>query len=167
MLLMAGRPPFLYDPEIANEICERIAESEDGLEQIIEEMKLTLGDRVPSIRVVYRWLESSEEFRQKSARARTLQADLLHDRAQRYAKQALVGTIRKEERSGSGEDLKVAITETVSDNVERAKLLVQTTLKRAGQLNPKKYGDRTTLAGDPEAPLVLANRIANARKRAK
>lgn len=136
-----ARPSIPYDPEIGEEICERIAESEDGLETIIEKMRLTFGDRVPSIRVIYRWLESSEEFRQHSARARTLQADLLHDRAQRYARQALIGVIRKEERSGA-DDPKVTVTETRSDNVERAKLLVQTTLKRAGQLNPKKYGER-------------------------
>lgn len=146
----AGRPALEYDPEVAEEICERIATSEDGLEQVIDELKLTFGDRVPSVRVVYRWLESSEEFRQKSARARTLQAQLLHDRAQVYARQPLIGVVRTEIRKGDSTE----IQEKTCDNVERSKLLVQTTLRRAGQLDPKKYADKTP--GDsPDNPLHL------------
>jgi hypothetical protein len=33
----------------------------------------------------------------------------------------------------------------ISDNVERSKLIVQTMLKRAGQLDAKKYGEKLDL----------------------
>lgn len=147
-----GRPPFPYDSEIAEEICERIATSDDGLEQVIEELKLTSGDRIPSLRLVYVWLESSEEFLHKYSRARLLQAQLLHDRAQVQAKTPLIGIVRKVERTGEKE----TVTETTTDNVERSKLLVSTTLKRASQLDPKKYGDRMALTGsDGKGPAII------------
>jgi hypothetical protein len=47
------------------------------------------------------------------------------------------------------------ITETIrkkSDNVERAKLIVWTLMRRAAVLN-RNLGERTTLAGDKENPL--------------
>ncbi len=136
-------------------ICERIATSDDGLEQVIDEMRLTLGDRVPGLTTIYRWLEESADFAEKSARARTLQAQLLHDRAQVQAKTPLIGVVRKIERNGEKE----TVTETTTDNVERSKLLVQTTLRRAGQLNPKKYGEKVGIAGaDGDGPLEVVVR---------
>ena len=36
------------------------------------------------------------------------------------------------------------------------KLQIETRLKLLAKWNPKKYGDRTTLAGDPEAPLQVS-----------
>ena len=42
----------------------------------------------------------------------------------------------------------------IGDNVQRSQLIVQTLSKVIGQLDPKVYGERTTLAGDPSAPLV-------------
>lgn len=38
--------------------------------------------------------------------------------------------------------------------ISRSKLRVETRLKLLAKWDPKRYGDRTTLAGDPEAPLL-------------
>ncbi len=136
----AGRPST-FDPEIADKICERIATSELGLEQVLDEIRLTDG-WAPSTTTVWRWMNANEEFRNQSVHARTIQSELLHDRAQIQAQTPLIGVIEKTVQTGSGDDSKTETTRTVSDNVERSKLIVQTTLKRAGQLNPKKYGER-------------------------
>lgn len=149
--MQVGRPPFPYNPEIGEEICQRLATSEDGLEQILDEMRLTRDDHIPSLRHVYCWLDDNPQFLHDYARARLLQGQLLHDRAQVYARSALVGMVRKVERTGDKE----TVTETSIDNVERSKLMVGTTLKRAAHLNPMKYSDATMLRGDPANPLKI------------
>lgn len=40
-----------------------------------------------------------------------------------------------------------------AENVQRSKLRVHTRLQLLAKWNPKKWGERTTLAGDPDAPL--------------
>lgn len=39
------------------------------------------------------------------------------------------------------------------DHISRSKLRVETRLKLLAKWDPKRYGDRTVLAGDPDAPL--------------
>jgi hypothetical protein len=129
-----ARPEIPYDPEMAGEICERIATSELGLEQVLADRK-SQGLAIVSSTTIYKWLSNNPEFAEQSARARRMQAELLHDRAQQVAQTPLIGKVVKD-------DEKNGRTETTSDNVERSKLIVQTLLKRAGQLDPKKYGEK-------------------------
>jgi hypothetical protein len=160
-----GRPSS-YTQEIGDKICERIATSELGMEEVLEEIRATDG-WAPGLMTVWRWCEANQAFREQSVRARKMQAELLHDRAQRYAREALIGLVRTVERDDEGKE---TITERTVDNVERSKLLVQTTLRRAGQLDGKKYGDKVQHAnadGDGPAELIvrLADAIGAARKR--
>ena len=70
---MKGRPTD-YAPEIADEICARVMESDYGLEQICG------NDGLPSARTVFRWLAAHEEFRQQYARAKEVQGHVQADR---------------------------------------------------------------------------------------
>ncbi len=129
-----ARPVIPYDEELTDYICERIATSELGLEQVLQERQDKQLSYVSST-TIYKWLNEVPEFAEKSARARKMQAELLHDRAQQVAQSPLIGRIEKHsDKDGA--------TVTISDNVERSKLIVQTLLKRAGQLDSKKYGDK-------------------------
>ena len=75
---MRGRPTD-YNPEIADEICARVMESDYGLEQIC------LADELPSARTVFRWLAANETFRQQYARAKEVQGHVQADRGMRDA----------------------------------------------------------------------------------
>lgn len=152
-----GRPSTPFDAELAEEICERIATSELGLEQIVADITKERGETTPCLRTIYRWLESNDEFSQQSARARRFQAQLLHDRAQLQAQTPLVGEIVKE-------SAKDGRTVTIADNVERSKLIVQTTLKRAGQLDSKKYGDKLDLNHGGTVGVTLVNDIPRPKR---
>lgn len=132
-----GRPSLEFDMELADAICERIATSELGLEQVLQERQCD-GLSVVSSTTIYKWLRDNPEFAEQSARARKMQAELLHDRAQVIAQTPLIGRVTRIESGPDG----AKTVETESDNVERSKLMVQTTLKRAGQLDAKKYGDK-------------------------
>jgi hypothetical protein len=62
-------------------------------------------------------------------------------------------------------DEETGATAVNHDVINRSRLRVDTRKWLMSKLAPKKYGDRTVLAGDPDAPLVLADAIAKARKR--
>lgn len=79
---MTGRPSS-FTQETADRICEKIVESDYGLEQICE------SDEFPSARTVYRWLADNEVFRQQYARAKEAQG---HVQAERGLKDALTAT---------------------------------------------------------------------------
>jgi len=145
-----ARPEITFDAEMAEEICERIATSDLGLEQVLAER---IAENKPSVSstTIYKWLRLHPEFAEQSARARKMQAELLHDRAQQVAQTPLIGKVVRDDRKNGR-------TETISDNVERSKLIVQTLLKRAGQLDAKKYGDKiqAEVSGADGGPIQAA-----------
>lgn len=160
----AGRPPWPYDPELGELICEKIATSEEGLEQVLDEISLIQCNKTPSMMTVYRWLEASEEFREIYARARELQAQVLHDRAQVQAKTPLIGKIT--ERTLDAQGNVAESREKTVDNVDRSKLMVYTTLKRAGQLSPKKYGEKIQQehTGEAGGPIQIVSTIPRPKR---
>lgn len=84
-------------------------------------------DNWPSERTVYRWLEDSDQFRQNYARARERQADRRNDEIVHIADEATDAAL--------------------------ARLQVDARKWQASKLAPKKYGDKTTIAGDETAPI--------------
>ena len=141
----AGRPPIPFSQEIADEICERLVESRMGLEHVLDSMRATPEfAATPGLTTIYKWLAANPQFAEMSARARELSADTYVDAALNEAHTSRIGEIEmvKETKDGTFKESKIA------DNVERSKLIVQTLLKRAGQLNSKKYGDKLIHGGD-------------------
>ena len=55
---------------------------------------------------------------------------------------------------GDGDDDTMTVTE--EDLTQHRKLQIETRLKLLAKWNPKKYGDKTVLAGDPDAPVNIA-----------
>lgn len=129
---MAGRPTK-YTEELIDKICERIATSSDGLHKICED------DGMPHAKTVFRWLTESDktEFRDKYARAREIQADLLADEIIRIADESRIGRKTRETKDGT-------FTET-GDMVERSRLMIDARKWKASKLAPKKYGDKLDL----------------------
>lgn len=139
-----GRPT-LYSEELATRICERLAGGESLL-------TICKGDDMPARGTVMRWLLDDKHpgFRDKYAQARDEQADF-------YAEQIVA--ISDEEctmvKHGDGDE--EAEVEVVFDAtaVARNRLRVDARKWYASKLAPKKYGDRTTLAGDQDNPLAV------------
>lgn len=133
---MAGKST--YDQTIADRICELIATTEHGLMTVLDLVRDEFGDATPCKMTVWNWEKQYPEFREQMKEARDMQAQLLHDEAQKVARNPLMGIIEKTVVKPDGREIHT----TCNDNVERSKLLVQTLLKRAGQLAPSKYGDK-------------------------
>jgi len=77
----------LYTPELAAEICERLAEGESLL-------AISRDPRMPSATAVYDWIERHPEFEAAYVRARQRQAETLFDMAREVAMGATPRTER-------------------------------------------------------------------------
>jgi len=124
---MKGRPKFEYTEQLANEILEAIATSEKGLHLLCKENK-----EWPSYRVVYEWIQTKEDFRNKYARAREEQADYLADQIIEIADDSS-GDIDYDNEGNEREN---------REFVSRSKLRVEARKWKASKLAPKKYGDK-------------------------
>jgi hypothetical protein len=126
---MIGRPS-LYTTEIADEICERLAEGE-SLNAICRD------DHMPTRQAVHEWIADNRAgFGDKYARAKEVQLE-------RFAEEII--------------DIADAVAgETESAAVQAAKLRVDSRKWVAARLMPKKYGDtvRHAHGGDDTAPPI-------------
>lgn len=138
---MPGGRPSDFTPEIANEICERLAKGE-SLRSICSGER---DDFIPGQTTVYRWLEENEEFRKQYAHARERQADHFVEEIIDIADQPNVRT------SADGE--------VVASDPQRDRLRVDARKWVAAKLAPKKYGDKVALAGDAENPVQVVTKI--------
>lgn len=106
-----GRPS-IYTDELANEICNRIADGE-SLSAICR------NDDMPSRETVYAWIRENSQFSDRYARARELQADYFVDEIIEIADNANAKS---------------------SVEVQKAKLRIDTRKWAAEKLNSKAYG---------------------------
>jgi hypothetical protein len=113
-------------------------------------------DGTPSHDAVYDHEKTSDDFKQRIARARETGEDVIAQECLEIADNGINDWV--ETKFGPQVNKEVVL---------RSKLRVDTRLKLLAKWNPRKYGDRTVLAGDPDNPLTvsLAETIAEARKR--
>lgn len=121
--------PSLFTPEIAEKICDLIATTPRGLEHICRN-----NEGLPSRSTVLRWLASNTEFCASYLRARECQADLIFEDCLEIADTQVIG--EKVTTSPQGDTIVTA------DMIEHRKLRIDTRMRMAGKLAPKKYGDK-------------------------
>lgn len=126
-----GRPSD-YTPEMAAEICSRIA---DGMS--VREM--CTADDMPDKKTVFRWLGVHEEFRHQYALACDARAEHMADEILDIADNGENDWM--ERTNGDGEN--VGWT-TNGEAIQRSKLRVDTRKWLLSKLQPKKYGDKVT-----------------------
>lgn len=124
-----GRPS-IFSEELADEICERIADGE-SLRSICRD------DEMPSKATVFRWLAEKQDFQDQYTRAREAQADSLVDDMLDIA------------------DGKKALLEGKDADVQRDRLAVETRKWIAGKLKGK-YSDKVKHVGGDEGDNPIA-----------
>jgi hypothetical protein len=144
-----GRPSS-YTPEMAAEICERLSEGQ-SLREICR------ADDMPGKSTVMRWLAERAEFRDQYARAREIQADHFADEILEIADDGTNDWVERKNADGS-------TYETINqDHVQRSRLRIDARKWLMSKMVPKKYGDKQTLAGDPENPLNIIGKLTWAK----
>ena len=136
-----GRPSD-YSPEIADIICERIA---DG----VSLREICRTEVMPSKAAVFRWLAAHADFRDQYARAREAQADALADELLDIADDGDNDWMERK-----GEDGQSLGWRENGEAIQRSRLRVDTRKWIASKLKPKKYGDKLAVGGDEEGSPV-------------
>lgn len=132
-----GGRPSLYKPETVAEILKRISNGESL-------RKITRDDHMPHMDTVYLWLLKHPEFSDQYARAREEQAETLADEIIALADEDPIQVV---------DDKGVARVDSAWVTWQKNRVDARKWV--ASKLKPKKYGDRTTLAGDAENPVVV------------
>ena len=138
-----------YTPELADEICERLAAGE-SLNEICKS-----DDRFPNETQVRRWaIADLDGFALKYAHARELQADHYFDLIRIRARDCRLG-VKTEE---SVDDKGLTTTKTIqADMIERSRLEIDALKWIAARIAPRKYGDRLALTDGDGKPLQVAS----------
>lgn len=139
-----GRPSK-YTPELAQEICERLANGEP-LRQICRD------EHMPAWQKIYEWMWKDDSLGDRGvglsgaiARAREIGQEAI-------AEQIWIDMYAEPERILSEGGGRID-----SGYVQLIKARAEIGLKLLAKWNPKRYGDKITHAGDPEAPLQVNN----------
>lgn len=133
---MSGRSTT-FTQEVADAICERIAQGE-SLRSIL------LDESLPASSTVFKWLNDIPAFSEQYARAREAQADVLFDE---------ILTIADDGRNDSYTDDEGNVR-TDHDVIARSRLRVDARKWMAGKLRPKKYGDKLAIGGADDLPPI-------------
>lgn len=134
--------PSEFTQQIADEICERLADGE-SLREICK------GEGMPNKSTVFRWLASRPEFSDQYARAREEQAETLADEIVDIADED-PGVISR----GEGDRAEVSIDGAA---VAHQRLRIDARKWVASKLKPKRYGDKIAqeLSGADGKPIVI------------
>lgn len=132
-----------FSQEVADKICERIAEGETLSE-------ICRAEGMPARRTVYDWLKENEDFAKAMDIARDLGADAIAEEAL-----SIADTTEEGVQIEIGDD--GGTKEKRGDMLGHRKLRVETRLKLLAKWHPKKYGDRVDLnhGGQSGNPLVM------------
>ena len=136
MIMPAGRPS-IYTDDLADEICQRIADGQSVRE-------ICRADDMPAMSTVFRWLSDPRyiTFREQYARAVEARAEYHADEILDIADD---GTNDWMERFGKdGESLGWSVN---GEAVQRSKLRIDSRKWLLSKLMPKKYGDKLDLGG--------------------
>jgi hypothetical protein len=136
-----------YNPYVGRALCFVIATSDLGLEDAVALIKPELqadGVKVPHHMVVYKWRKEDKDFDTLYRDARLMQSHYLVDCAMRYAKGPLPAVTTRYQSTGP---FGPVTTTTTTDNVSRSRLIVETIMRRAAQLNPD-YREKREEDGD-------------------
>lgn len=136
---MPGGRPSLYDQDIADAICSRVALGETLPRICADE---AMPDRV----TVWRWEQKHEEFRNALQRAR---GDRAHAWAEDVIDIADDGTNDWTEREGKDGQ---SFTVLDHEHVTRSRLRIETRLKVMAKHNPA-YGDSVAVTGKDGGPI--------------
>ena len=130
----------LQTPEVIDSILYQIA---DG----IPLREICRQDGMPAWRTVYDWLNASEDFATRFARAREIGTDAIAEDTLKIIDTPPAKVYDKDgfERIDSG-------------HVTWQKNRVEHRLKLLAKWNPKRYGDKTIVSGDNENPITVTQR---------
>jgi hypothetical protein len=139
-----------YTEELADRICDLVSNG-------VNLRKVCRIDGMPSWRTVYDWVVAHPEFATRLARARELGYDSLAEEALEISNTPHLGQ-KKVYSSGAGDE-EDSMTVTEDDMLGHRKLQIETRLKLLAVWDPKRYGNKVQLGGDPGNPIKIEAQV--------
>lgn len=143
-----GGRPTDYTPEIAEVVCQRIAEGESV-------RGICADEDMPSVRTFFRWVGKYEEFRQQYAIAREQQMESFADEILDISDNGTNDYMSNNDPENPGYKFN-------GEHYQRARLRVDTRKWLMSKMAPKKYGDKLQVAGDGGGPIEHRHTISDA-----
>lgn len=141
----AGRPTK-YTPEVAHEICSRLAAGESLLQ-------ITKDDHLPCKATIFNWLfdDQHQDFLDNYEKARSMQAESFAEELMDIADDGRNDWMEKYNKDGEFEGYIIN-----GEHIQRSRLRVDARKWIASRLLPKRYGDRVDhLVGGGDKPVEL------------
>ena len=145
----------LYVQTIADSIIEQLSAG-------VPLAEICRGEGMPDRRTVNNWTREHPEFAERYQAARDDGFDVIAADCLRIADTPQEGVIEKYEQvpipnpddpDGEATTEFRIVERKVEDMLGHRKLQIETRLKLLAKWDPKRYGEKMTLAGDPESPL--------------
>ena len=136
-----GAPSYKWTQEIEDEILDRIAKGQSVVD-------ICDDDWLPSQRTLYRRLEADDEFRQRYARARDMQADTLFDEILQIADDGRNDWMERKSAENPG-------WVENGEALRRSEIRINARKWMAGKLRPKAYGEKIGLTDGEGGPLQI------------
>lgn len=136
-----GRPST-YSQDIADTICSQLAEGM-SLREVCRQ------DGMPDKATVMRWLHNQPDFRDQYTRAKDIGIEAIAEDILDIADDGENDWM--ERKNPDGENIGWAFN---GEAARRSQIRIDARKWLLSKLAPKKYGDKTTLAGDPDSPLL-------------
>lgn len=130
------------------QLCQATMETDKGLRRLCDTFRKDDPD-FPAARTVREWFAANEELNGQYARAKAHQLEHL-------AEQIIEISDDDSLDMGFTEEGKPFVN---TEHIQRSKLRVDSRKWILSKLNPKKYGDKLELAGDPESPIMLVTKV--------
>ena len=137
-----GRPSK-YTPDIARQICEQLSEG-------IPLREICRQEGFPEWRTIYDWMWKDEALSTAIAHARDVGYDKMAEECLSIADDATNDWMEKLDKNGQPVGWILN-----GDHVQRSKLRIETRLKLLAKFNPKKYGEKVQVGGDPDNPTKI------------
>lgn len=128
---LIGRPSE-YSQDVADRICQRISEGE-SLRSVCRDVDM------PSVSTVMRWLQAIPSFRPQYRRAREALVEVWADELVDIADDSTHDTVTRTTPQGREYEA------VDHENIQRAKLRVDTRKWMMSKMLPRQYGDRVDL----------------------
>lgn len=148
-----GRPSK-FTPALAAEICERLSKGEP-LAVICRD------DHMPSDTTVRNWMGEDQQLSSDIARAREVGFDQIAADCLMIADDSSGDAGEPDEvqeEQGHGGSLR-RLKPGGAENVQRAKLRIETRLKLLAKWDPKRYGDKVALTGGGEGDAPIRSEL--------
>lgn len=133
---------------VMNHLCDQLATTSNGIGTILRSGYQ--GKDLPSYSSIMAWLDADEKLLDRYTRAKEAQADFMADEILDIADDGSNDWMERHDKDGNNVGWQVN-----GEHVQRSRLRIESRKWLASKLKPKKYGEKTTLAGDAENPLAV------------